>query len=599
MRCSPPGLILVLLTLVLTPARAWGQDPLAGIGELYQAGRYAEALTLVEEYLEAHPDSAEAWAWKGNLLGGLSATSETAADAARYGMGATRAIERALRLDPDNVSALHGKAWLKLMTPAAYGGDVDEAIALFRQALDRADDPGLVAAIRVGLARAWEADGQRDRALAELDAALQLDPGNEDAAGLLASLRAWRPDATIEAIAVEGNHHTRREFIVRGLTFELGDVIDPAELARSRERWLATGHFEEVEIQVAPLHDDEHVVVTVAVTEAPAVSFGFYPLLLSYDRLGRRWNRLGVSAFVDKEWETRSITLPYAWARVFYELPAHPRTRLSLRAEAGYRFFPWITRSGDPEGPASISSYRLHTGWLGVDLRRDLGDVMSVGVRDRLHYFGVTHLAAGVGDPFFAPGDPGGGYLDNHVGFWLDVRLPLPRSEPVTSLELRAEQTLGLRALGARHDFSQTRVRLVNRWFLHPRVQLLLRLEGMTSFGTIPHWQQFNIGDEGGLRGYTVFDHLGMHAVLASVELRLLVLSLGGGNLQLEVAPLFDIGEAWTAGERVALDRSLPLNGGLAVYLYSAPGRTLRVRFDVTVNRDGRFLFSVTGTPPI
>ena len=488
--------------------------------------------------------------------------------------------------------------YVKLKTPEIYGGDLDEAIRYFRKALDCAVDPGLTKAVRLGLAESYLGKKQREAAVVELEAALEIDPGYEPAATLLSSLRAYRPDARIAAVAVHGNELTRREFVIRGLTFGPGDVLDLDELDANEAAWRASGLFNEVETSVRAIHNDEHVVVDVDLVETPAIAWGFWPVRLKHTNLFGRRHSFGGEFFLDKEWETKAIEKPYLWGFLDYGIAAHPSVGVALDVQAGYRFTPSITRSGDPNGAAWISYYELHTGWIQAGLSYRIGDHVTVGVQDRLSTYRVSVLALGQGDPYSFGDDPA--YPDNVLSTYLDLNVSLPRQRPVASLVLRLEQTLGETSLGARHDFSQTRFRFINRWHLAPKARFVLRLEGGTSFGTIPHWQQFAAGGDLGLRGYTVFDHVGTRMALLTAELRIDALTLLNGNLVLEVGPLFDIGDAFTEGEAFSFDITrYPFDYGLALNLYSAPGRTFRVGMHATLNRENDFNFIVSMVSPI
>ena len=566
--------------------------------DLYWAGELQQALAEVESYLEENPDDVEATAWKGSILGSMAAGAETTGDAARYGLAAIAQLKKALRMDPDCATALLGMGFVKLKTPEMYGGNLDEAIPFFLAASERTDDPAMTCAIHVGLAETYLGKKQRDRAVIELEAALAVDPEWAEAKTLLQGLRSYRPDARIAAISVQGNELTRREFIVRGLTFEAGDVLDLDELDANEAHWRESGHFAEVDMSVRAIHSDEHVVVDIEVAEHPPWEWGPWPARLAHQNLFGRKHSLGAEFFLDKEWETEVIERPYLWGFVHYGIDAHPDIGVGLDSQAGYSYVPYITRRGDPGAAEMLSAYTLQTGWIEVGVSYAISDHVTVGLRDRLHVFDVEATDRSSADPYFLPDD--GTSPDNHVVTYLDMHWPWPRQRPVADLEILLEQTLGETSLGARYDFSKTRVQLINRWHLAKKLGLVVRLEGGTSFGTIPHWLQFACGGDLGLRGYTVFDHVGTRMLLATVELRIDALTLLNGNMVWQIVPLFDIGNAWAVHEAFSLDVSqYPLDYGLGVNLWTAPGRSFRFRMHGTVNRENEFTFVVALYPPL
>ncbi len=574
------------------------EEELDTIEDLYWAGDLDEALTRAEAFLADHPDHVEATAWKGCTLGSMAAEATATSDQARYGLAAISELRTALRRDPDCAVALIGMGYVKLETPTQYGGDLDEAIRYVHEAMERTTEPRLLAACHVALAEAYIGKKQRERGVAELETALEIAPDHRSARELLQGLRAYRPDARIEAIAVHGNVRTRREFILRGLTFEVGDVLDVDELDENEARWRASDHFGEFSISVRAIHSDEHVVVDIQVTEHAHVEWGVWPARIEHTHLAGRRHSAGVEIYLDKEWETEVLDKPFLWGKVNYGIAAHPTVGIGLDAQAGYMFFPYITRSGDAEGAEHLSMYDLHTGWMRADLSYAISDVVTVGVRDRLNYFHISGLQQTAGDPYFFPTDDS--YLDNLVTAYVALHWTLGRTRPVTDLEIRLEETLAETSLGAKHDFSQTRVSAISRWHLARKATLVVRLEGGTSFGSIPHWQQFSIGGDLGLRGYTVFDHVGTRMALFTAELRLDVLTLLNGNMVFELAPLFDIGDAFTEGEAFSFDVSrYPFDYGLALNLHTAPGRTYRVGMHATFNREGEFNFVVSLYSPI
>ena len=147
---------------------------------LSDEGSTAEALAMAEELVERHPNSADAHAWKGSLLG-YRAGEVGGMEAARAGMSAAQEFELALYLDPDNALAYMGVGMLKLFTPEDYGGSPDVAIENLERALELSDDVSFRAQVLTFLGKAWRQKGDLAAARQHLEQALALDPGNTTA----------------------------------------------------------------------------------------------------------------------------------------------------------------------------------------------------------------------------------------------------------------------------------------------------------------------------------------------------------------------------------------------------------------------------------
>jgi uncharacterized spore protein YtfJ len=154
------------------------------VEELYNEGKYQEALESVESLIAAQPENAEWHAWKGSILGTLS-QGDNPADMIRYGMGAMQAFETALGLDPDNVRARFGRGIGRLMAPEGFGGDVDGAIQDFNIAVKK--DPFPEAYFHLG--EAYKRKGQMDLAKQAYQEALVLRPDYKEAKQALEELK--------------------------------------------------------------------------------------------------------------------------------------------------------------------------------------------------------------------------------------------------------------------------------------------------------------------------------------------------------------------------------------------------------------------------
>lgn len=104
---------------------------------------------------------------------------------ARYGSRVEAALRRAQELGPDDVDVHLTIGRNRYHTPAAYGGNVEEAIKSFRRAVAR--DPKRAAA-HFWLGRALERAGSRDEAISQYRKALELDGGYVDARARLEKL---------------------------------------------------------------------------------------------------------------------------------------------------------------------------------------------------------------------------------------------------------------------------------------------------------------------------------------------------------------------------------------------------------------------------
>jgi tetratricopeptide (TPR) repeat protein len=103
----------------------------------------------------------------------------------KYGMGAMQEYEKALSLDPENVTAHFGRGMGRLMAPEGFGRDYDGALEDFKFVCDK--DPSADSYYYLG--QAYAGKGQKDQAAEAYNKALSLKPDFKDAAKALAELK--------------------------------------------------------------------------------------------------------------------------------------------------------------------------------------------------------------------------------------------------------------------------------------------------------------------------------------------------------------------------------------------------------------------------
>jgi uncharacterized spore protein YtfJ len=157
---------------------------LGKIEKLYEEKKYQEALDGVDALISADSDNAELHAWKGSILGTL-AQGDNPADMIKYGMGAMREFETALKLDPNNVRGRFGRAVGRLMAPEGFGGDVDGAIEDLEIVCKK--DPSPDAFYYLG--KAYQKKGIQDKAKKAFQEALVLKPDYKAAAEALEEIK--------------------------------------------------------------------------------------------------------------------------------------------------------------------------------------------------------------------------------------------------------------------------------------------------------------------------------------------------------------------------------------------------------------------------
>lgn len=135
----------------------------------------AEAgVTAAREAVRLYPNSSQAHWLAGVMMGQLIPL--VFAGGMRYGPESNRQLEIALHLDPKNANAYVTRAVSYYFVPAMFGGDKQKATEYFHKAIALGPASDAAAAAHMWLARAALAQGKRQEALREIQAALKIDP---------------------------------------------------------------------------------------------------------------------------------------------------------------------------------------------------------------------------------------------------------------------------------------------------------------------------------------------------------------------------------------------------------------------------------------
>ena len=116
---------------------------------------------------------------------GSLAGSGNPMDMMKYGMGAMQEFEKALELDPENVTAHFGRGMGRLMAPEGFGRDYDGALEDIKFVCEK--DPSADSYYYLG--QAYSGKGQKDQAAEAYKKALELNPDHKEAAKALADLK--------------------------------------------------------------------------------------------------------------------------------------------------------------------------------------------------------------------------------------------------------------------------------------------------------------------------------------------------------------------------------------------------------------------------
>ncbi len=185
---------LALLIIVFAAANALAGEErssasLAEIQHLLRQEQANEALDLVQKLLQADPENAEYHAWHGNILGAMSNKATDMMKMAEYGMAAFAAFERAIQLDPENITGRLGRGIANLMAPPPFGSLGNALIDLTKVVeLDERNAEG-----RFYLGLLYKKREDPAKARSEFQKALALDPGHAAAKRELAALAELAP----------------------------------------------------------------------------------------------------------------------------------------------------------------------------------------------------------------------------------------------------------------------------------------------------------------------------------------------------------------------------------------------------------------------
>ena len=180
------GLNLGGLTAPASAASPARDASLGQLRSLFDAKQYSDALGMADALIAKDPKSAELHVWKGRIMGSLARGNP--ADMMKYGMGAKAEFEQAVTLDPNNPDAHLGRGVARLMTPPAFGGDLDGAIADLKAAIATKPSPEGY----YYLGEALRKKGSNDEAATAYKKALELRPDYSEASKALAALPAAR-----------------------------------------------------------------------------------------------------------------------------------------------------------------------------------------------------------------------------------------------------------------------------------------------------------------------------------------------------------------------------------------------------------------------
>lgn len=120
------------------------------------------------------PNSSQAHWLAGDMMGQLIPL--VFAGGMRYGPESNRQLEIALHLDSKNANAYVTRAVSYYFAPAMFGGDKQKAEEYFHKAIALGSASDAAASAHIWLAQASLAQGKRQEALREIQAALKIDP---------------------------------------------------------------------------------------------------------------------------------------------------------------------------------------------------------------------------------------------------------------------------------------------------------------------------------------------------------------------------------------------------------------------------------------
>jgi len=142
-------------------------------------------LEEAEASIQANPADPDLYVQKGNVIGALLEVSGPM-DAIKYLPQIKEAFEKAIQLDPEHVGGHMGRGMIRLHVPEMFGGDLDGAISDLEFVLGK-EPSSAEANFNIGLA--YSRKGLNDKAIAQFEKVLELDPQNKFAKEQLEQLR--------------------------------------------------------------------------------------------------------------------------------------------------------------------------------------------------------------------------------------------------------------------------------------------------------------------------------------------------------------------------------------------------------------------------
>lgn len=157
---------------------------LLGEGEKSKARNYiAKGEKLIDLVLREYPDNVEATAYKGSFTAYEMSISRI--KTAVLGPISLHYINKAYKLDPNNLQALVDKANLLFYAPAVFGGDKELAIPLYQRAIQKMENENLnhqnwyYLNLLVVLAQHYEKIGEKEKAVSTYQKILKEEPDFE------------------------------------------------------------------------------------------------------------------------------------------------------------------------------------------------------------------------------------------------------------------------------------------------------------------------------------------------------------------------------------------------------------------------------------
>jgi uncharacterized spore protein YtfJ/Tfp pilus assembly protein PilF len=160
-----------------------GKESLDLAKQLFDEENYPEALAVVDSLIAQDSKNPDLHAWRGLIMGSMATGNP--ANMMKYGLGAMQAFEKALNIDPNNVTARFGRGIARTMAPEGLGKNLDSAIEDLEFACKK--DPFPEAYYFLGIA--YKEKGWTDKAKTVFKKALEINPDYADAAKALAEIK--------------------------------------------------------------------------------------------------------------------------------------------------------------------------------------------------------------------------------------------------------------------------------------------------------------------------------------------------------------------------------------------------------------------------